>query len=840
MNTITMFLSIAMTIALIVSMLSIRYTDENLNRAATRYTTDVYDITFHDVSQDQAITLAYNDDIEHLGLYKVIGTVENNSGISLPIVAGNPDYILRQTLLEEGRIPRNNTEIISEKWVLKNLGYEAKIGTKIKLKAKNSIGKFEENTYTLVGVLSDNSYNKLNGMLELYTILNRDTEGKELYASVKFYDKIDGKEALKKVLKNGKFTTEEQFNDSEDIVELLDNSYHISKEQLALIIMLFFISSIINYGVYRICIMDRRKEYGILQANGIKNRDLFLLLLKEMGMIYLFASIVGVILGVVFSYCVNMISESIHTVFVFWGKEYYFSIKIPWIHVGISLLFMWISILLLVWISYRRLKKETVVQKLKEETYLSTKYHILNIFNGENRIAVATKLALKNIVRDWKSVIFIALSIGIASALGLGLEYEATLEKGLSEEKYNVENLDGNFRLEEYNDLTTTTGISDKVVNEIQKLKGVSTIETAMLMPSRLIKESDIGVNTDYFEILNMNFEDTFYKSISGNDGKEYVYKNTLKGFNENALKKLKSYIIDGDYDITKMVGNKAILFMPQVDKEKGVLGFIKNGEPVMDYKVGDSITIKFKKDLDVTSKQYWELKDNINNYRYVTFDIIAIVYYPYMAETSSIGSLVPDIIISENQFRELTGIHVYSVVNINTNKTYKNMEELEEKILSISKKDQGISTRNITNEKNNKQNISLRDAVYRYGIEIFVFIIAVFNMINTIRYRFFLRKKEFGLYKVTGIGEKRIRKIVVLEGMVYGLLSFVVACIGYMGLIYWFYSRNKIYYNAYNIDGNIEVRKLVFIFAINIIICIFISVRELKRIKRTEMIQEI
>ena len=313
--------------------------------------------------------------------------------------------------------------------------------------------------------------------------------------------------------------------------------------------------------------MDRRKEYGIIQANGIKNKNLFLLLIKEMGIIYLAASMIGIILGIIFSYCVNIISESIHTVFIFWGKEYYFSLEIPWFHIGVSLLFMGISTLFIVWKSYIGLTKETVIQKLKEETYINTRYHILNIFNGENKIVAVIKLAIKNIIRDWKAAVFIVLSIGLATALGLGLEYEASLKEKLSGEKYNVENLDGNFRLEEYNDLTTITGISDTVVKEIQELEGVSTIETSMIMPSRLIKDPNIGVNIEYFRSLNRSFEETFYKSISGEDGKEYVYKNTLKGFNKNALKKLKHYVIDGDYDAENMIGNKAILFMPQVDK---------------------------------------------------------------------------------------------------------------------------------------------------------------------------------------------------------------------------------------------------------------------------------
>ena len=252
-----------------------------------------------------------------------------------------------------------------------------------------------------------------------------------------------------------------------------------------------------------------------------------------------------------------------------------------------------------------------------------------------------------------------------------------------------------------------------------------------------------------------------------------------------------------------------------------------------MDYKVGDTITIKFRKDLDVSSKKYWELKDNTNDYKYVTFKVIAIVYYPYMAETSSIGSLLPDIIISEEQFIKLTGINVYSVVNININEEYKNIEKLEDKILDISKKEEGISARNLTNEKNNKKNMSLRNTIYRYGIEIFVFLIAVFNMMNTMRYRFFLRKKEFSLYKIIGVREKIVRKIVILEGSIYGVFSAIVAFIGYMGFIFWFYSRNEIYYKAYNINGDIEAMRLVFIFVINILICIFISTRELNRIKK-------
>lgn len=830
-NTLTIFLSIAITISLMVSMLVIRNTDEKLNYLISRYTTSVYDVTFANTSDQQAIGFACNDNIEHLGFYKVTNVVKSKQGISLPIVAGNEDYILRQSLLEQGKLPVDETELICEKWVLKNLDIEGKIGNEIELKIKNNSGKIQNKTYKLVGILSDNPYNKMNGVIEIYTALNQDTKGENLYASIKFEDGIEKEEALNDILEKNKINKENMISDYGDIVEISDTKYQITKENMIVLVVIFLISIIINYGVYRISTMDRRKEYGILQASGMKNKKLFFFMLKEMQIISISACIIGTILGIILSYSINLISKSIHTVFVFWGKTYNFSLEIPWNYISYTFICMWFSITLIVWLRYYELKKEPIVTKLKEEVDLNIKRQCFCIKNNESRYRTIIKIALKNMIRDYKSVIFVVLSIGFASALGLGLEYESSLKDRLEEEKYNVENLEGDFRLEEYNDLTTITGISDKVVRNIQKLEGVLAVETSMIMPSRLIGNSDVVVNKEYIDFLNQSFEDTFYHSISGNDGKEYVYKNTIKGFNSNALKKLKPFVIHGDYKVESLKGKKAILFMPQLDKNKGGIGFIKNGEPVMGYQVGDFITVKFRKDLDVSSNDYWALKDDIKQYRYVTFEIEAIVYYPYMAETSSIGSLVPDIIISEEQFRNLTGIEAYSVVNINTDKEYKDREKLEKEIIAISQKEKSISSRNLADEKDNKSNMLLRESVYRYGIEGFVLLVAIFNMINTIRYRFFLRKKEFYLYRAIGVQKERINHMIRIEGLLYGILSFFVACIGYIGFIIWFYDRNKTYYKAYGIEREIDLNKLIFILIINILICIFISTREQKKV---------
>lgn len=830
-NTLTIFLSIAITISLMVSMLVIRNTDEKLNYLISRYTTSVYDVTFTNISDQQAIGFACNDNIEHLGFYKVTNVAKSKQGISLPIVAGNEDYILRQSLLEQGKLPVDETELICEKWVLKNLDIEEKIGNEIELKIKNNSGKIQNKTYKLVGILSDNPYNKMNGVIEIYTALNQDTKGDNLYASIKFEDGIEKEEALNDILEKNKINKENMISDYGDIVEMSDTKYQITKENMIVLVVIFLISIIINYGVYRISTMDRRKEYGILQASGMKNKKLFLFMLKEMQIISISACIIGMILGIILSYSINLISKNIHTVFVFWGKTYNFSLEIPWNYISYTFICMWFSITFIVWLRYYELKKEPIVTKLKEEVDLNIKRQCFCIKNNESRYRTIIKIALKNMIRDYKSVIFVVLSIGFASALGLGLEYESSLKDRLEEEKYNVENLEGDFRLEEYNDLTTTTGISDKVVRDIQKLEGVLAVETSMIMPSRLIGNSDVVVNKEYIDFLNQSFEDTFYHSISGNDGKEYVYKNTIKGFNSNALKKLKPFVIHGDYKVESLKGKKAILFMPQLDKNKGGIGFIKNGEPVMGYQVGDFITVKFRKDLDVSSNDYWALKDDIKQYRYVTFEIAAIVYYPYMAETSSIGSLIPDIIISEEQFRNLIGIEAYSVVNINTDKEYKDREKLEKEILAISQKEKSISSRNLADEKDNKSNMLLRESVYRYGIEGFVLLVAIFNMINTIRYRFFLRKKEFYLYRAIGVQKERINHMIRIEGLLYGILSFFVACIGYIGFIIWFYDRNKTYYKAYGIEREIDLNKLIFVLIINILICIFISKREQKKV---------
>ena len=204
-------------------------------------------------------------------------------------------------------------------------------------------------------------------------------------------------------------------------------------------------------------------------------------------------------------------------------------------------------------------------------------------------------------------------------------------------------------------------------MEEVKKLPGTIAVETAMVLPVRVKIEDSLQVADDYYKMYNEYAKDTYYREFIGEEkaGGDIVYKSSLMGYNDAALGKLSDYMIEGSIDIEKMRhSNTAVLFVPQYVEGRYRQRFYKNAVQVMDYNVGDLITVKIREQYTEDMEQYWSMEDHAGSHEEV-FEVGAIVYYPYLPNTSAMGLVNPDIIISSDRMSQLTGQQICRVVNI-------------------------------------------------------------------------------------------------------------------------------------------------------------------------------
>ena len=65
---------------------------------------------------------------------------------------------------------------------------------------------------------------------------------------------------------------------------------------------------------------------------------------------------------------------------------------------------------------------------------------------------------------------------------------------------------------------------------------------------------------------------------------------------------------------------------------------------------------------------------------------------------------------------------------------------------------------------------------VFIYGFIVMITLIGVVNVVNTISLNILLKKKEFGTLGTIGMSEGQLTKMVLLEGILHGIFSSILA----------------------------------------------------------------
>lgn len=131
-------------------------------------------------------------------------------------------------------------------------------------------------------------------------------------------------------------------------------------------------------------------------------------------------------------------------------------------------------------------------------------------------------------------------------------------------------------------------------------------------------------------------------------------------------------------------------------------------------------------------------------------------------------------IICSEKTFRDLTGQKDYTVIDLQLSK--KAAEEDVNAIRSLA--GPNIKFSDQRNSNNEVKGAYYSFALFTYGFLVFIALITLFNIVNSIAMGVSARMKQYGAMRAIGMGDRQLIRMVTAEAITYALVGSITGCI--------------------------------------------------------------
>lgn len=778
-NTTAVFFSFALTFLLLSCILTFMHTNHTIANIEDKIEFSPADCYIGALSGDQVSHLRKDPSIEQLSVSELCGDSayeRNNQTVFLEKcdAAG----MVMTTRVLEGRLPQKKGEIAAEKWVLLNLGIKPKAGQEFTIKNPET---GEKEKVRLTGILSDVFRNKKYGTMYLYTPV----------------DSLSRIAALQQKGQDIRFTVYLQLKEGvsyEKKIQELKKTLHLKKGQvkqsparenrtelyladIKVISIILLICMIVFYGVYRIASMTRIRQYGILRAVGMKKRDLQKMILLELYPIYWTGALAGIAGGSLLAYGILILSGDMEKDLYLYGRQVSFDLVIPWGMLVICLFAAGILVGAAGILTGRKAAGASVIETISgsQRAKMGCRFSLLfRLRDAGGKWSSLVRMACKYMVRDVKTSGFALLTICVCITLFMGLCYRAQILETYRNDTKEMNKLNGQYAMTMLNFDAADQGISRTSAMEINRLSQVRQVKTASGFPIRIIDEDNVRRNEAYYRDMNDRSKKYKRYELAGFDGRNQVYKSVIYGYNEPALRSLKPYVLSGDYDPADLKDDEIILSVLRTDdtKENQYPGAYREGTPLMDYKAGDRITMKYRADGNSSGMDYETFADRDARYVYKTYKIAAIVSFSYMNDCTI--TIYPLIITSDRQIHSMFPGSAFQCMYVDgeAHMTAGQQLALEQELIQISSKNKSVSTRSLISEIRQNNMFYRKQMVYVYGIALITFVLVLINMINNLRYRMQTRTREICMLRAVGMSVRMTRKMMLFENMILGLLA--------------------------------------------------------------------
>ena len=698
-----------------------------------------------------------NPKVSRSGLYVEGEEFKVNEKISgCEITATDKALELLPSGTKKGRMPKNEKEVALESWALSKINRTAKVGSIININNKQ---------YTLVGILEDNSQSQADNKVYVYTKNNSIN-----IQNANLLVEISSKTNLTKAVK--------QLKNLADKNSVKENTYVLSLEGyhdgssatngifiiIGIVIGIVVISTIaVIYNSFQISVVERIRQFGLLRAVGSTKKQIRKIVVREATILAAIGIPIGLLLSVIAAYTIGVIFK------ILGGSEISFitmnpSPKILAASAALGLITIYISALLPAYFASRVSPLYAISGRMaivKENIKKRKGSIVQKLFGFEGA------MAYKNIKRNRRRYRITVFSMVISIVLFITFKSLMDMTLTLNKQTNETSKKDFTISLDKNNDKDT---ISDSIVNKVKNLPTVKKV---------------CGINQSYN--FNMAIENSdkiskikkswgVYKQVTVN-GKDMTSLNSsINVYDVESIEASKKYLKSGNINIDKLNKENGVILIDKNEVDHGSKAYIG---PVSDLKVGDVVLLQYNSDFN-KSIQFG--KGNLEKVK-----IMAILKddpFDFQGQQSGLK-----IITTEELAKKLTGQNTINRNSINIRINNKK----DEKAAKNQIEDAINNYSNLTLINNIDQNKDFNSAVLimkilLYGFVLVISLIGSINIVNTLTTNIILRKREFATLKSIGLTQKGLRKMIVFEGVIYGIFGTIYGSIIGSGLSYFFY----------------------------------------------------
>ena len=779
-RSISIGIGIVLGIALIVGVGSLSFSAKEQNIKQTEYELGSHFVRYNDLNDNQVDDIENmkndgtgdnpKDNIGKLGLITYYDSSTPESDDLTNIASVNRELLeLQNTELVKGNFPKKANEVVIEKWVLDNLGVKPEIGQKITI---DLYGRKKKETFVVSGILSDRVSAKSSGIMEIF--LNRDLKksNEKTDAYVRFKDD-------KNIVENIYLIADDLGLDDEGISvnrmlldamgQLEEIDYNLIYSAIAAAIVL----AIVVYGVFNISIIQRISEYGVIRAIGGKLSDIVKLLLTELLLIWLVSLPIGVAVGYLVAVLLKKVSGNVFTEMAVELSTISVPIEIIGFASVVSLLIIVFIVVLLAW----KIKRISPIDEIRGniKTSVDKKRNQKMIIKRKNNslsyskiIPIEIKMAMKNVLRNKSGFAITLISMCLGSVMFLASSFYSDLMKDQQKKLEEVSRVNTDFKISMIITKPMYAGYSIKDIEDIRSINGVENVDEIRSLYARMFLKENQILDKEYFKKEN---EGTYTKNVLGGllvdcGNGDKILKSGVYGYNDTLLKKLDKHLAKGNVDLKEMNNEEvAIAMVPK-----------NNGKYTVGVDIGDKLKVTFRED-GISSEEYLKMTDTGGKYITKEFKIVGIVnelvdYSDYYVDDRSVN-----LVLSNKQFEKFSGYKNAQIVNIEMNDN-ANREKVAKQILTIANRTSGNVFADLTEERMTLAAMEENKQMFINAIIGILFLISIINIVNNIKYSMVSRRAEFGIIRAVGADNKMFRKIVLSEGLMYGLYSGVISVI--------------------------------------------------------------
>ena len=779
-----------------------------------------YEFGFSNVDKDVVNILRNDVDLKNVGVFSNVGlgkyVLEDKDENSIYITEQDETYSTKitKTILTEGDYPKNSNELILNNKTKDYLGIN--LGDNIKLREV----QFDENgnevltnnykTYKIVGFLQE-QFEIGEGVFSGETFLDNLEDNKEYNV---FFTVINNKNKTKLV--NEKFDNlnlDRNFNYinvNNDLLALIGESEYTGINTVVKVVVVFVLLIIILatifliYNAINISVTERMTQFAILRSIGATPKQISNIVIKEGLAMCLLSIPFGIVFGFLGVWTTVKIMNIKITNLLGTGQliiRFHLSVILFPLILGMTTIFM---------ATYGPAKKAGKVSPI---SFIkgNTENEKIKYYNGNliRRIfGVEGWIAYKNIRKNSKRFTVTILSLSIS--LIMFITFTTLNMKRISELDYIKKNTLMQGKVERYESIN-----KDKIKEEIKSIDGISDIYTiSMQYVPYLYLDGDI-ITEDY-----KNYRYNGLNTVNN----ELIEGAQIEGYSDEALNKLE--VENGLKNNEVILVNSFVRYTNEGQLENVNFANIKEGEFI---KIAKSSIEEY----DYTFNE--ELNKDKKDNNFIEFKVKKIINKsPFDYDYSSTFK----IIMNYDEFTKLYDENYYTTIgfrykNINDKKQVENII----KKIDIIAEENGLNFDDINKETQENEEMWNVVNVFVYGFIIMVALIGIVNIGNTISLNILLKKREFGTLGTIGMSNNQLSKMVLLEGILHGIFSSIVAGIISIPLVllsvrvvsYGFTISNKIYWQPFVIG-----------FLINLFVVLIASLIPLNKLKKMNLVETI